>query len=55
MEGRIKRAGLDLEEIVGLGADRLADAVTMLRAPLQGSQDEHVERALQQLEPLGIW
>ena len=51
MQGRIERAGLDLEQIVGLGADGLADAVAVLRAPLQDSEDEHVERALQQLEP----
>src|SRR6185503_7326363 len=32
--------------------DRLADAVAVLRPPLQGPEDEHVERALEQLEAL---
>ena len=54
MQRRIERAGFDLEQIVRLRADRLADAVAVLRAPLQGPQDQHVERALKQLEPLGI-
>src|SRR5262245_64576769 len=50
MQRGIERAGLDLEQIVGLRADGLADAVAMSRAPLQRAEDEHVERALQQLE-----
>ena len=37
---------------VGLRADCLADAVAMLRAPLQGPQYEHVEGALQQFQAL---
>jgi hypothetical protein len=37
---------------VGLGADRLADAVAVLRPPLQRPQDQHVERALEEFEPV---
>jgi hypothetical protein len=54
MQRRIERAGLDLQQIVRLRADRLADAVTMARAPLQGPKNKHVERALKKLEPLWI-
>ena len=31
-------------------ADGLADAVAVLRAPLQGAQDEHVQGALEQFQ-----
>ena len=50
VQGRIKRAGLHLQEIVGLRANCLSDAVPVLGSPLQGPQDEHVEGALQELE-----
>ena len=36
-------APLDLEQVVGLRADRLADAVAVLGPPLQGPEDQHVE------------
>src|SRR4029077_14113113 len=41
----VERSGFDLQQIVGLRADRLADAVAVLRTPLQDPQDEHVERS----------
>src|SRR5262245_55809577 len=50
----IEGAGLDLEEVVGLRADRLADAVAVLRAPLKGPEDQHVERSLEQFEALFV-
>ena len=50
VQRRIERAGLDLEQIVGLGADRLADAMAVLRPPLERSENQHVERALEQFE-----
>jgi hypothetical protein len=54
VERGVERAGLDLEQIVGLRADRLADAVAVLRSPLQGPQDEHVEGALEEFEALVV-
>src|SRR3954465_509105 len=52
MQRRIQRTGFDTEQIVGLRPDRLADPVTVLRPPLEGAEDEHVERALEKLQPL---
>ena len=46
----IEGAGFDLEQVVGLRADGLADAVAVLRPPLEGPEDEHVEGALEQLQ-----
>src|SRR5262245_43149654 len=51
VERGIERAGLDAEQVVGLRADGLTDAVAVLRTPLQRAKDEQVERALKQLEP----
>ncbi len=50
VERGVERTGFDLEQAVGLRADRLADAVAVLRAPLQGPEDEHVEGALEELQ-----
>src|SRR5262249_2681996 len=52
MEGGVERAGFDPEELVRLRADGLADAVAVLRPPLEGPQDQHVERALEELQAL---
>ena len=54
MQRGVERAGFDLEQVVGLRADRLADAVAVLRAPLQGPQDEHVEGALEEFQALVV-
>src|SRR5262249_48149953 len=50
MQRRVERAGFDFEEVVGLRADRLADAMAVLRSPQQRPQDEHVEGALEELQ-----
>src|SRR5690349_24544165 len=50
MQRGVEGAGLDLERLGRLGADRLADRVAVLRPPLQRLKDQHVERALQDLQ-----
>src|SRR5262249_32499801 len=45
---------VDVEHIGRSRADRDADPVPVLRPPLQGAQDQHVERALQQLDPVRV-
>src|SRR5262249_11251019 len=52
VQRRIERAGVYLQRLVGIASDRLADAVAMLWPPLQRLQDEHVQRPLQQLDPV---
>src|SRR5580658_7306144 len=54
MESGIKRAGLDLEDLIGGRADGLADAVAVLLAPLEGLEDEHVEGSLEELDAVLI-
>ena len=41
---------LDLKKLVGLSADGLADAVTVLGSPLKGSKDQEIQCALQDIE-----
>jgi len=49
VECRIQRPVLNLQHVVGRALDVARDFVTMCRTEEQGSEDEHVERALQQL------
>src|SRR5262249_43290966 len=46
----VEGARLDLEQVVRLHADGLADAMAVLGPPLERSKDEHVERALEELK-----
>ena len=43
-----------LERVIGLRANRLADSVAMLRSPLEGAQDKHVQRPLHQFNTILI-
>src|SRR5262245_31486824 len=52
VQRRIERTGVYLQRLVGIGSDSLTDAVAMLWPPLQRLQDEHVQRPLQQLDPV---
>src|SRR5689334_16910988 len=54
MESRIKRAGFDLQEFTRISANGLSDAMTVASAPLESIQDEHIERALQELNAIAI-
>src|SRR4029077_2962845 len=48
----IERPRLDLQQILGPGPNRLSDGQTVLRSPLQGLKDEHIERPLKDVDPI---
>src|SRR5688572_4753125 len=48
----IERAMIDLEHVPGAGTYRDADPVAVLRPPLERPENEEIESALQQVEPL---
>src|SRR5262245_32570823 len=50
VQGGVERAGLDLEQLLGLPADGLADPVAVPGPPLEGPKDQHVQGALEELE-----
>jgi hypothetical protein len=54
MQRGIQRAGFDLEPIIRLRADRLTNAVAVLASPLEGSENEHVERSLEEIQALVV-
>ena len=54
VERRIERAGLDLEQLTRAAANRLADAIAVLRPPLERLENQQVERPLQQLDAVLI-
>jgi hypothetical protein len=55
MERGIQRARFNLEYFVRPAANSLRNCVAMARTPLQGLQDQHVECALKQLDPVLVW
>src|SRR6202043_1892398 len=50
VERGIERAVLDLENVLCSPLDMLRDLMTVSRAKLQRSQDQHIQRALQQFK-----
>src|SRR5215472_18884216 len=54
MQRRVKRAGIDLEYLAGVGPNCLTDSVSVLWPPLKRLENEQVERPLQQLDPVLI-
>ena len=48
----IERAVVDVQHVLGAGAERHADPVAVLRSPLQRAEDQQIERALQQFRLL---
>src|SRR5690242_4353937 len=50
MKRGVERAGVHLKDVSRVSANRLADAIAVLRAPAKRLQDEQVERALEQLD-----
>ena len=48
----VERAVLHLEHVARSGANGDADPVSVLGSPLQRPEDEHVERSLQELQPI---
>src|SRR6266542_133645 len=54
MQRRVQRPGFKLEHLTRSGPDRLTDAVAVLRPPAKGLEDEHVQRSLEQLDPVAV-
>ena len=52
MQRRIQRSGIHLEDVGGMAPQRLADAVAVVRAPLQRLEDQEIKRSLQELDPV---
>ena len=50
MEGRIERALLDLEHVLGLALDSFGDGMAVGGAGRERAQDEQIEGALQKLD-----
>src|SRR5215472_2423424 len=55
MQGGIERAMLDLKHVFAGPLDVLGDLVAMSRAELKGTQNEHVEGALQEFNAVVGW
>ena len=52
MQRGVQRPLLDLKNVVGVSLDRVGDGMPVRRSEQQGAQDEHVQRALQELDAL---
>jgi hypothetical protein len=54
MQRRVQGPGFSLENIAGAGPDRLAKTVAVLRPPAEGPKNQHVQRTLEQFDPILI-
>src|SRR5262245_40505615 len=54
MERRVQRSDVDLQDVGGMVPQRLADAVAVLRPPLERLENKEIERPLQELDPVLI-
>src|SRR6266478_4603226 len=52
VQRRIKRTRIHLQQLAGTVPNRHADPIAMLRSPLQGLQNQQVQRPLQKLNPV---
>src|SRR6266550_731678 len=52
MQRRIERTRIHLQQLAGAIPDSHANPVAMLRTPLQGLQNQQVQRPLQKLDPV---
>src|SRR6185437_3616656 len=55
MQRGVERPRIRPQHIARAGADGLADSIAVPRPPLQGLQDQQVERALQQFNPVAVY
>jgi hypothetical protein len=51
VQGRVERSRFDLQRVTRGRPDHLRDAVPMSGSPSQGLEDDHVQGALEQLDP----
>src|SRR5690349_17470006 len=54
-EGGVEGAEFDVERVAGSGAKGFGDAVSVEGAGAEGAQDEHVERAFEEVHMEGFY
>jgi hypothetical protein len=54
MQSWVKGAVFHLENVLGAGSDAQSNAVAVLWSPLEGAEDDHVQRALEQFNTIFV-